>query len=66
MKTNLKVRLIGLDGLDGNAFAILGKVIKTMKQAKVDPKIIKEYQKEATESDYDNLLRVTMNYVEIV
>ena len=63
MKTNLKVRLINNDG---NAFAILGKVIKTMKQAKINPEIIKEYQMEATEGDYDNLLRVTMDYVEIV
>lgn len=61
-KTNVEVQLIGKDG---NAFAILGNVCGAMRDAGVDKDTIKEYQKEATSGDYDNLLRVTMKYVTV-
>jgi 5-hydroxyisourate hydrolase-like protein (transthyretin family) len=60
-KTNVKVRLVGEDG---NAFAILGKVTKALRREGRDD-LATEYQKEAMSGDYDNLLRVTADYVEV-
>ena len=62
-KTGIEVELIGHDG---NAFAIMGKVTKAMKRANIDKSVIEEYKKEATAGDYDSLLRVTMEYVEVL
>jgi len=59
---NISVTLVGSDG---NAFAILGKVSRAMKDAKVPQEEISEYVAKATEGDYNNLLRVTMETVEV-
>ncbi len=61
-KTDVQVQLVGEDG---NAFAIMGKVVKAMRRAGCDSELITQYQREAMSGDYDNLLRVTMNYVEV-
>ena len=58
-KTDVTVKLIGKDG---NAFAIMGAVSKALKRAG-HADLAKEYFEEATSGDYDNLLRVTMEYV---
>lgn len=58
----LKVKLIGTDG---NAYAIMGKVIREMKKAGFDKEMIENYKKEAMNGDYDNLLITTMKYVDI-
>ena len=60
-KTDVKVKLLGESG---NAFYILGKTIKALKQAGYED-LAKEYQAEATKGDYDHLLRVTMDYVHV-
>lgn len=60
-KTNVIVKLTGEDG---NAFYIMGKVIKALKQAGLD-EMAKQYEMEATAGDYENLLRVTMKFVEV-
>ena len=60
-QTGVTVKLIGKDG---NAFAIMGAVTKALKKAGF-PDEAKAYTKEATAGDYDNLLRVTMEYVEV-
>lgn len=60
-KTNLTVKLVGEDG---NAFAIMGKVIKALRRGG-HADLIEEYQKEAMSGDYDNLLATTMEYVEV-
>lgn len=60
-KTNVTVKLIGNDG---NAFAIMGQVTKALKRAG-HADLVDEYRKEAMSGDYDNLLRVTMEYVEV-
>lgn len=60
-KTNINVKLVGEDG---NAFAILGKVKKALERAG-HKELAEQYMKEATAGDYDNLLRVTMDYVEV-
>jgi hypothetical protein len=60
-KTNVKVKLVGEDG---NAFAIMGKVSRALKKAGHQD-LVDDYQAEAMSGDYDNLLRVTMDYVEV-
>lgn len=62
-KTQVKVKLVGIDG---NAFAVMGLVLRTMRQAGVSEDVRSAYQKEAMSGDYDNLLRVTMDYVEVL
>lgn len=57
-----KVKLVGEDG---NAFAIMGRVGKALRRAGYTQEEIDEYQNEATSGDYDNLLRVTMEYVDV-
>jgi hypothetical protein len=61
-KTNITVKLTETDG---NAFAIMAKVLRAMKNAKCDLKLIDQYQTEAMSGDYNNLLKVTMNYVNV-
>lgn len=56
-----KVKLIGEDG---NAFLIIGKVLKALKRAGLEH-LCKEYTDKATSGDYDNLLAVTMEYVDV-
>ena len=61
-KTNIEVELVGQDG---NAFAIMGAVIKALRRNGYE-NLVDEYKKEAMSGDYDNLLRVTMDYVEVL
>lgn len=49
--------------VDGNAFAVMGAVTRALKRAGQGDKV-KEYMAKATSGDYDNLLRVSMEYVE--
>lgn len=62
-KTGVKVRLVGTDG---NAFAILSKVEKAMRDAGVEEDAIKVYHMQATAGDYDNLLSVTQDWVDVI
>lgn len=59
--TGVEVTLIGEDG---NAFAILGNVVRAMRHAGIE-QVIDEYQAEATSGDYDHLLQTTMRYVDV-
>ena len=56
---------VKLVGEDGNAFAIMGRVTKALRRAGADKEYLDKYQKEATSGDYDHLLQVTMEYVEV-
>ena len=60
-KTKVRVKLVGKDG---NAFAILGRVRRALREAGYH-ELAEQYLKEAQAGDYDNLLRVTMEYVEV-
>ena len=60
-KTDVKVKLVGTNG---NAYAIMGKVIKALRQAGHGD-LVKEYQDSAMSGDYDHLLQVTMEYVDV-
>ena len=60
-KTDVTVQLIGEDG---NAFAIMGQVSRALKKAG-HRDLVDEYITAATEGDYNHLLQVTMQYVEV-
>jgi len=57
---NVKVQLVGRDG---NAFAIMGAVQSALKKAGVDKDEISNYLAESMAGDYNNLLRVAMEWV---
>jgi hypothetical protein len=62
-KYDIEVELIGQDG---NAFAIMGAVSRELKRAGVSKEERDAYFTEATSGDYNHLLRVTSEWVNIV
>lgn len=56
--------LVQLSGNDGNAFNIMAQVNRALRDV-ATPDEIKQYQQEAMSGDYDNLLRVTSEWVEV-
>ena len=56
-----KLKLIGEDG---NAFAILGRATKALKEAGEEDKV-EEFMNQATSGDYNHLLRVVMEWFEV-
>lgn len=54
---------IKLDGPDGNAFVVLGRVRKALTLAGVTKQEIEDFTDEATTGDYENLLRVCASWV---
>ncbi|MHA1194190.1 MAG: hypothetical protein ACTSP9_18215 [Promethearchaeota archaeon] len=61
-RLNPEVKLVGEDG---NAFAILGKVSKALRKAGADKEYVDSYLHKAMDGDYDHLLGVTMEYVDV-
>lgn len=57
---------VQLTGQDGNAFMIMGLVTKAMRRAGVSKADIDSYLAEAQSGDYDNLLAVTMQTVDVI
>jgi len=57
---------VKLIGEDGNAFAILGLVTRALKKAGADKEYTDQYFNDAIAGDYDQLLYVTMEYVDII
>lgn len=65
MKTkypNIKVKLTGTDG---NAFAILGKVSGALRTAGVPQSERDQFMNEATDGDYNHLLRTCAKWVDV-
>lgn len=56
---------VRLTGTNGNAFAVLGKALRALKDASVSREEIDAYQSDATSGDYDHLLLVTMRTVDV-
>ena len=54
---------VNLVGEDGNAFFILARVQKALKEAGYKD-VIEEFVAEATSGDYDHLLQTVVAYVE--
>ena len=65
MKGPLTKPTVKLVGQDGNAFSIMGRVKKALMQAGADKEYIDRYLSKATSGDYDNLLVVSMEYVNV-
>ncbi len=57
--------VVRLTGEDGNAFAILGAVLRAMRRAGVPAAERDAFTAEATASDYDHLLATTMRWVTV-
>ena len=53
---------VELVGLDGNAFSIMGAVIKGLKAAGNGADIVDAYQADAMSGDYEYLLQVSVAY----
>lgn len=57
--------IVQLTGEDGNAYAVLGKVSRALRQADVPEDERQAFLQEATAGDYDRLLQVVMQWVEV-
>lgn len=56
---------VTLSGTDGNAYAIMGKVGRELRRAGYTEEQRNQYIEEATAGDYDNLIQVTMKWVNV-
>ena len=57
---------VKLTGEDGNAFAIMSRVTRVLRKAGWSKEAIKEYTDKAMSGDYDHLLQITMEYVDVI
>jgi hypothetical protein len=57
---------VHLTGADGNAYSILGRVNRALRQAGVSQAEREAFMQEATAGDYDGLLQTVMRWVEVV
>ena len=65
MKGPVTKPAVELIGQDGNVFSIMGRVKKALFRAGADKEYVDKYLNEATAGDYDNLLVVSMKYVDV-
>ena len=56
---------VQLAGNSGNAFAIMGAVLKALRTAGVSKNEQDKFKKEATSGDYDDLLCTCMRWVNV-
>jgi hypothetical protein len=56
---------VELTGYDGNAFAILGRMQKALRDNRVPALKIMQFMDEAASGDYNHLLRTCMEWVEV-
>lgn len=56
---------VKLVGIDGNAFALIGKVKQALRKAGYDSEQLGQFQKEAFSGDYDNVLQTCMKWAEV-
>lgn len=56
---------VQLTGTDSNAFAIIGKVRRALREAGASKADINHFTNEASASDYDNVLRTAMEWVNV-
>jgi hypothetical protein len=54
---------VRLTGMDGNAYSILGRVLRALRQAGVPKEARDAFQQEATSGSYDHLLQTVMQTV---
>jgi hypothetical protein len=56
---------VQLSGNDGNAFSIMASVKNALKKAGASKEEIDQYVSDSMSGDYDNLVRVAMDWVEV-
>jgi hypothetical protein len=56
---------VKLTGRDGNAFVIIGTVIKAMRNGGVEKSELDQFMNEVQAGDYDHLLRTCMRWVNV-
>jgi len=56
---------VDLVGEDGNAMAIMARVSSALRRAGVSREERDSYYEQSTSGDYDNVLRVAMEWVEV-
>jgi hypothetical protein len=56
---------VNLLGEDGNAFVIISRVRRAMKDNRLPESAIENYTREAMSGDYDVVLQATMKYVDV-
>jgi hypothetical protein len=56
---------VQLSGNDGNAFSIMASVKNALRKAGASKEEIDQYISDSMAGDYDNLLRVAMEWVEV-
>jgi hypothetical protein len=57
---------VNLIGTDGNAFSIIGRVKDALRKAGADEEYVMNYQVEATRGNYEHLLVVTLQYINVM
>lgn len=55
---------VTLVGEDGNAGAIMGRVVQGLRVAGNHPDVIASFRKQAMSNDYDHLLRVALAFTD--
>ena len=58
------MKAFSLVGVDGNAFSVMGYTASAMRKAGYTQDEINEYQKLATSGDYNNLLVLSMEWID--
>lgn len=56
---------VQLSNQDGNAFMIIGRVQKALRNAGATPTELDEFINEATSGDYDHVIQTCMDWVEV-
>lgn len=56
---------VQLAGEDGNAYAILGRVMRALRRAGAGDADVAAFHTEATSGDYDHLLQTCMRWVDV-
>lgn len=56
---------ISVSPADGNAFSIMGAVSSAIRSAGATQEEVEQYLADSTSGDYNNLLRVAMEWVDI-
>ncbi len=63
--TNIVKPRVKLVGTDGNAFALMGKVVSALRKVDAPATVADEFRELATSGDYDDLLRACTIYVDV-
>lgn len=64
MRPKVDKPMVRLAGEDGNAYMVMGRVMRALRRMGFTAEQVQEYKTEATKGNYDNLLAVTMEWVD--